>query len=1589
MFLFNMRNSFTGSMLKRMLVFVLVFQLICSFYTLPAIADPAQTLPTASEVIAALKQRHPDKGHPRILATAGDFAKVRQNIENDDFANYLYQQVKSAAQATLSKPLPTSISLSVSRETLNDLLRLGLMVQVGDVDKTPYVNKAWQILERIGGFSHWNPGHFLDTAEMLMAFAIGYDWFYDEWNNDQRAFIRNAIVTKGLQPALNAYNNGYGASAAWWANVTFNWNTVCNSGIVNAALAIGDEADAEAIAGNLLEKAIAHIQKVLGPAAPDGGAEEGTGYWEYNYKYFVFYAASMFSALGTDYGFTDAPGISETPYFPIYLCGPGGSFNYADNYTEVVKDPLFFWFAKRFDNPDFSSYRLGHLTENTQPEELDLLWYDPEMKRDSYRLDLPPDRLFTTVDVGSMRSAWYDRNALYVGLKGSNNSYNHNHLDQGTFVLDALGIRWAIDLGPDSYSLPNYFELVNGRSQYYRQRTEGHNTIVLNPGQEDGQLWNAHGDIERYGFASEQAFMIINMSEAYQKHAHEVKRGMALIDNRTKFLLQDEIKMKQPGVFYWFMHTRADVTIEDNGRSALLTMGDKRLWAHILTDQYDLKFSVRDPEPLPSSVNPGGQAANSGVKLTIYGPEIDELQLAVLFVPLLDWQEPPQDLPAVTDLDEWSVPEGEAALLEKITVDGDEVEDFSSTKFIYYHGIQSVTEIPRIEAVPADVGDTVVMEMPETLPGIATIRVQPGDSSRRSTEYRVVLSLPFNPNAAVSASTHDGNIPENTLDGSLSTRWSAEGDGQWIQYKLVEPKVIDKVKIAFYNGHTRSTIFDILVSADGFTWEEVYSGQSSGTTSQFETFEFAPVMARYIRIVGHGNTSNAWNSITEVDFDGKPAVTIPDKIKSVRAAIDSATIGVGETVQMQVEAVSTSGAPFDLSNADLKYFTADPDIATINEQGLITGVGHGRTKLWAEVTVAGYTKVAIVELEVDDGTISLFPTDDAYVRGGNNANDNYGSESVLELKGDPLEGYRREGYMKFDISSVNSPVASAKLMIYAGVTDQYRDIATLSIYSATGEWNENSVTWNTKPAVERFLNSITITDIFGWYEIDITEYVQEQVSGNGIVNLALLQEDDTGINVKVNSRQHATQKPVLRIIPGEDAEPTPPPETGTGWNFTNDLEGWTLGWQIKDFGHQEGGYMYGVITGTDPVVFSPDNLNIDLGAYKKIKVRMKNGTPGNRMKLYFTTTDDTTWGENKTQVVNLVKNDTLYTEYTFDMSAKATWTGTLKQLRLDVIDHYGGGFSVPPDSNYYFSIDYIWLEAEPVEAPIASNVKVSGNLEVGETLTGSYTYYHPQGKPEEGTAFRWLRSETADGTYSPIPGATGITYTLTAEDAGKYLKFEVIPKIAEKAGEPAVSDAVGPVRAKLTARLSVKSTGAGAGALYDVGVEAVGVMENTYAAEFIIEYDPGLLEVVSVDEAGDEIQIVASDTNVPGKIQAVLISIGGMPENMHLFDVRFKAKKVSGREQTEIYITKAEFGIGPDGGIKEAVLDEVAVLLSGMDLNGNDIVDIGDLAIAVYHYRKTPESHDWETAQIADVNFDNIVDIMDLALIANEIMKSE
>ncbi|MCW3463135.1 chondroitinase-B domain-containing protein [Chitinophaga nivalis] len=138
------------------------------------------------------------------------------------------------------------------------------------------------------------------------------------------------------------------------------------------------------------------------------------------------------------------------------------------------------------------------------------------------------------------------------------------------------------------------------------------------------------------------------------------------------------------------------------------------------------------------------------------------------------------------------------------------------------------------------------------------------------------------------ASSDDGNVAANAIDGDLNTRWSATGTNEWIQLCLNSATRITGVEIAFFKGDARKAKFDIQVGNDGTNWTNVATNlQSSGSSLNFESFTFNAVTAKYIRILGHGNNVNEWNSYTEIKVKTGVAITaamMPEEQATTKAA---------------------------------------------------------------------------------------------------------------------------------------------------------------------------------------------------------------------------------------------------------------------------------------------------------------------------------------------------------------------------------------------------------------------------------------------------------------------------------------------------------------------------------------------------------------------------------------------------------------------------------------------------------------------------------------------------------------------------------
>ncbi|RKG73422.1 serine/threonine protein phosphatase [Corallococcus exercitus] len=115
---------------------------------------------------------------------------------------------------------------------------------------------------------------------------------------------------------------------------------------------------------------------------------------------------------------------------------------------------------------------------------------------------------------------------------------------------------------------------------------------------------------------------------------------------------------------------------------------------------------------------------------------------------------------------------------------------------------------------------------------------------------------------AVTASGDDGNVPANTQDDDLATRWSAQGTGVWLQLDLGSAQTLTGTTVAWHRGNERQNHFVVSTSTDGSTFTQAYAGDSA-LTAAAQTVTFSSRSARYVRVTVNGNTVNDWNSIAE------------------------------------------------------------------------------------------------------------------------------------------------------------------------------------------------------------------------------------------------------------------------------------------------------------------------------------------------------------------------------------------------------------------------------------------------------------------------------------------------------------------------------------------------------------------------------------------------------------------------------------------------------------------------------------------------------------------------------------------------------
>lgn len=561
--------------------------------------------------------------HPRILLLKGEEDAIKKSISNDKIWSKMQQAILDESDRIITLPPVEHVKigrrlLDKSREALRRIFFLSYAYRT--TRDVKYFQRAEKEMLAIAAFSDWNPSHFLDVAEMTMAMSIGYDWLYDELPDSERAIIRDAILKKGIEQSLDS-----NANKNWW-KVEHNWNQVCNAGMTYGALAIYE--DDPALAKKIINRSIANVVYAMKDMGPDGNYPEGYGYWGYGTSFNVLLISVLEKAYGKDFGLSQMPGFLKTAGFLENMTGPTNKpFNYSDSHGGGGIEPAMFWFAQKNHDPSLLWVeRSRMLYEDARKHVNDRLL--PGMMIWGKGIDIehihPPAAVMWTGrgknPLALMRTSWTDSSAIYVAMKGGSGNVNHAHMDVGSFIMDAGGVRWAMDLGAQDYeSLESKGMQIFGRTQdaqrwsIFRYVNQAHNTLTFN---DQHQQVNGFAPIIATSSNPDFMFAVTDLSAVYKGSITTARRGVAIV-NKQYVVVRDEITNDNAvTTLRWTLLTPATVKITGKNTAELVQDGQKLLLT--VDAPGDIKMATWPSDPPPNSYdapNPG--TIRTGFELTL------------------------------------------------------------------------------------------------------------------------------------------------------------------------------------------------------------------------------------------------------------------------------------------------------------------------------------------------------------------------------------------------------------------------------------------------------------------------------------------------------------------------------------------------------------------------------------------------------------------------------------------------------------------------------------------------------------------------------------------------------------------------------------------------------------------------------------------------------------------------------------------------------------------------------------------------------------------------------------------------------------
>jgi Heparinase II/III-like protein len=423
--------------------------------------------------------------------------------------------------------------------------------------------------------------------------AFGYDLLYDSFTAEQRALIRSSLLEYAIARPYREYveDNRIPANTSNWIG-----HTVGGALIAVAALWGDDAAPPPTLYINgLLRKFEDHLGASY---LADGSYGEGISYQEFDLQTTALAMNAAERVFGIDYW--SRSHVADSLWYPIAtLAVPvTGSLDIGDSHppagstiAPVVahsRNPAFRWYYDHFPHQSLA----------------DFLFADFSIPS---RAPPPGSRYFPDKGSVVLRSGSGEDGVMLLYRAGPN--FNHNHADQGSFLLRAFGENLVTEAGYSDYYKDPYYD------SYFKQAI-GHNTVLVDGDPESQEVadnatfraLNRYPRITDVLLSPQVDAVASELQQVYRGRLRRFERRIVTWDG--SILVYDNLQTAEaPARFDWLLHLpdRAGVQIENGG--AAIYRGSKASLAIHRLFPADASFRMENGH-LPYAVfNPAAPAS--------------------------------------------------------------------------------------------------------------------------------------------------------------------------------------------------------------------------------------------------------------------------------------------------------------------------------------------------------------------------------------------------------------------------------------------------------------------------------------------------------------------------------------------------------------------------------------------------------------------------------------------------------------------------------------------------------------------------------------------------------------------------------------------------------------------------------------------------------------------------------------------------------------------------------------------------------------------------------------------------------------------